>query len=274
MKSRLIAVAFANSLGLAHMASEAVGQEPPCVLHRAGDNIHISKDLGGLIYIDQLASGDLACVSQRAKVEGSDWGLVAHKQDATGRSVTVNGWTAMASLVELAAAEAAYLAIPPAGVPAPAPSNAPAVAVTPLPRVPAPANEPTSLPPPAPYVSPPALPSASLAPPAGLSAPGAGIPPSSAHDGRYAASIAAGCGQPRQSVIIRIEQGAVTWRHDLQNIGYNWVGTVDAAGAIQASIPGNPTFRASGTLTDLTIEVHYPQCASGSLIMQIRGRVR
>jgi hypothetical protein len=90
-------------------------------------------------------------------------------------------------------------------------------------------------------------------------------PDGPALDGRYLARTAVACGAKSDSIIVEINHGRITWRHEYQGISYPWEGTLDNSGAIQALVRGSTDLRASGRFDndERQVRMIYPQCAAG-----------
>ena len=69
------------------------------------NEVNISKDAGGHIYIDVLEVGAVACITRRQNVDGGEWGFVAHKTAKPNGTVPVNGWVAMRSMEQISSAK-------------------------------------------------------------------------------------------------------------------------------------------------------------------------
>jgi len=84
-------------------------------------------------------------------------------------------------------------------------------------------------------------------------------------DGHYLARTAVACGAKSDSIIVEINHGRITWRHEYQGISYPWEGTLDNSRAIQALVRGSTDLRASGRFdnNERQVRMIYPQCAAG-----------
>ena len=127
------------ALALALGVSAASAQEPACSLYQVDTRmLNISKEAGGETYIDVLVDGEVACVTRKQKVNGSDRGYVAHKLAKPDGRTPVNGWAALRYLKPLSPGEAAAGG---AGAESAVPAARPAVvAAAPAVAVPAPAT--------------------------------------------------------------------------------------------------------------------------------------
>jgi hypothetical protein len=91
-------------------------------------------------------------------------------------------------------------------------------------------------------------------------------------DGEYAAVAAAApsCGIARQPLHIYVCAGRATWQHEgrlmagMRSVPLQWQGTIDAAGAVSATVGGGAQLSASGRLTanEQAIEMRFPDCDS------------
>jgi hypothetical protein len=95
-------------------------------------------------------------------------------------------------------------------------------------------------------------------------------------DGTYVARTGRGCGEKPVSFTVEIKGGRVSWTHDFQGISYQWTGTIDASGIIHANVGNNEVFSAAGQYRDdgRRVEIHYPQCGSESIRIDIQQRTR
>jgi hypothetical protein len=110
----------------------------------------------------------------------------------------------------------------------------------------------------------------------GSESPQASPPASLALDGTYVARSSRGCGAKPVSFTIEIRQGRISWTHDFQGISYQWTGTIDASGIIQANVGDNHVFSAAGHYSDdeRLVEIHYPQCGADSIRIDIQQRTK
>jgi hypothetical protein len=93
-------------------------------------------------------------------------------------------------------------------------------------------------------------------------------------DGTYSSHVLAGCGEVFQSVLVKIERGAISFEHLLKGVPYGWRGTIDANGSIAATVAGSSGHRAVGRFYDKSIDLTYPQCGPAPIAMRIRWLVR
>jgi hypothetical protein len=95
-------------------------------------------------------------------------------------------------------------------------------------------------------------------------------------DGTYVARSGRGCGEKPVSFTLEIRSGRVSWTHDFQGISYQWTGTIDASGVIHANVGNNEIFSAAGQYRDdgRRVEIHYPQCGTESIRIDIKQRTR
>jgi hypothetical protein len=95
-------------------------------------------------------------------------------------------------------------------------------------------------------------------------------------DGTYVARSGRGCGEKPVSFTLEIRSGRVSWTHDFQGIAYQWSGTIDASGVIHANVGNNEVFSAAGQYRDdgRRVEIHYPQCGTESIRIDIQQRTR
>jgi hypothetical protein len=102
------------------------------------------------------------------------------------------------------------------------------------------------------------------------------LSPSQIVDGTYVARSGHGCGEKPVSFTLEIKSGRVFWTHDFQGVSYQWTGTIDASGVIHANVGNNEVFSAAGQYRDdgRRVEVHYPQCGTESIRIDIRQRTR
>lgn len=93
-------------------------------------------------------------------------------------------------------------------------------------------------------------------------------------DGRYLARSRGGCGAKPDSVTVEIQRGAISWRHDFQGISFNWSGTIDSDGVIEAAVGNSSEYRAAGRYNEADREVamRYPRCES-RISMQIINKI-
>jgi hypothetical protein len=102
------------------------------------------------------------------------------------------------------------------------------------------------------------------------------VPSSQIVDGTYVARSGRGCGEKPVSFTLEIRSGRVSWTHDFQGIAYQWTGTIDASGVIHANVGNNDVFSAAGQYRDdgRRVEIHYPQCGTESIKIDIQQRTR
>lgn len=83
-------------------------------------------------------------------------------------------------------------------------------------------------------------------------------------DGRYLARSRGGCGAKPDSVTVTISGAMIFWRHEFQGVAYDWKGTIDQSGHINASVGDSSLFAASGQYNrlDREMKMKYPQCES------------
>jgi hypothetical protein len=95
-------------------------------------------------------------------------------------------------------------------------------------------------------------------------------------DGEYRAIFKPSpeCGEHAQfGKRIYVSGGRLSWTHDFKGIEYNWSGTIDAEGTIQARTPVAGS-RASGKYRDADqhVDMFYPSC--GPIHLEIGGRLK
>jgi hypothetical protein len=102
------------------------------------------------------------------------------------------------------------------------------------------------------------------------------VPSSQIMDGTYVARSGRGCGEKPVSFTLEIRSGRISWTHDFQGIAYQWAGTIDASGVIHANVGNNDVFSAAGQYRDdgRRVEIHYPQCGTESIRIDIQQRTR
>jgi hypothetical protein len=93
-------------------------------------------------------------------------------------------------------------------------------------------------------------------------------------DGTYSTHVMAGCGEAFQSVLVKIERGAISFEHLVKGVPYGWRGMIDASGAITATVEGTTGYRAVGSFEDKSIDLTYPQCGATPMTMRVRWLVR
>ncbi|MDH3579726.1 MAG: hypothetical protein OEM91_03780 [Hyphomicrobiales bacterium] len=141
--NRIVVFCLAGVIGVAFVPL-GWAAEPACTYYKVNTSLlNISKEAGSGIYIDVLEDGEIACITRQQKSDGRDWGFIAHKLQKPDGTAPVNGWSTLAYLKKLSAAEAKAAG---AGKTAPA-----ATAASPPPAAKSPAD---------------ALPSAAATPPA------------------------------------------------------------------------------------------------------------
>lgn len=93
-------------------------------------------------------------------------------------------------------------------------------------------------------------------------------------DGRYLARSRGACGAKPDSVTVEIQRGAVSWRHDFRGISFNWSGTIDSGGAIEAAVGNSSDYVAVGRYSesDREVAMKYPGCES-RISMQIINKI-
>ncbi len=93
-------------------------------------------------------------------------------------------------------------------------------------------------------------------------------------DGRYLARSRGGCGAKPDSVTVEINHGAISWRHEFQGISFNWSGTIDSGGVIEAAVGNSSAYSAAGRYseTDRGVAMKYPRC-EGGISMQIINKI-
>jgi hypothetical protein len=102
------------------------------------------------------------------------------------------------------------------------------------------------------------------------------LPLSQIMDGTYVARSGRGCGEKPVSFTLEIRSGRVSWTHDFQGISYQWTGTIDASGVIHANVGNSEVFSAAGQYGDdgRRVDIHYPQCGTESIRIDIQQRTR
>lgn len=90
-------------------------------------------------------------------------------------------------------------------------------------------------------------------------------------DGTYAAHARAACGEPFQSVLIKVESGRVSFEHVFQGTSYGWAGTVDETGKVLVM---TGSLSGAGSFSDKRIELGYPNCAAAPIVLQVRWRTQ
>jgi len=93
-------------------------------------------------------------------------------------------------------------------------------------------------------------------------------------DGHYLARSQAACGAKPASAMVQIKSGEIAWRYEYGGIVYQWRGTVDAAGAVRASVGDSDVFKAAGRFTESEREATmiYPDCPGG-ISMRIVNKI-
>ena len=93
-------------------------------------------------------------------------------------------------------------------------------------------------------------------------------------DGHYLARSQAACGAKPASAMVQIKSGEIAWRYEYGGIVYQWRGTVDAAGAVRASVGDSDVFKAAGRFTESEREatMTYPDCPGG-IAMRIVNKI-
>lgn len=90
-------------------------------------------------------------------------------------------------------------------------------------------------------------------------------------DGTYVTHARAACGEPFQSVLIKVEAGRVSFEHVFKGMSYGWAGTVDATGKILVTAG---SLSGAGSFSDKRIELRYPPCAAAPIVLQMRWRTQ
>lgn len=80
---------------------------------------------------------------------------------------------------------------------------------------------------------------------------------------------AGGCGARRQSVMVAINDGRISWEHDALDTTYRWQGTIAADGTIKAAVADRPNLQAAGRYSpdDREIAMNYPQCGTVTMLI-------
>ncbi|ARN81126.1 hypothetical protein [Methylocystis bryophila] len=102
-------------------------------------------------------------------------------------------------------------------------------------------------------------------------------PPASAlADGVYGASASAvpACGvRADPFMLVTVCGGSVTWRHQAQNATWQWRGSIQSDGGVDASVAGGAGYSATGSVGGGAGEIRmtYPGCGS-SVIIKLKGQ--
>jgi hypothetical protein len=94
-------------------------------------------------------------------------------------------------------------------------------------------------------------------------------------DGKYWGRSLAACGAKSDfSVSVDVNGNQIGWEHDFLGVKYRWDGTIDSLGNISAKV-ANATATATGVFREegeKFIQMRYPQCTSGPVSLEIRGK--
>jgi hypothetical protein len=88
-------------------------------------------------------------------------------------------------------------------------------------------------------------------------------------DGTYLTHARPACGEPFQSVLVKIAGGKIVFEHVFRNIVYGWSGSFDDTGKIAVGVG---PLSGSGNFGEQRIELNYPQCAPSAIVLQVRWR--
>jgi hypothetical protein len=95
-------------------------------------------------------------------------------------------------------------------------------------------------------------------------------------NGKYWGRSLAACGAKTDfGINVDVKGNSISWEHDFLGVKYQWSGTIDPSGNVFAKIASSPGATATGIFIEdgeKTIQMRYPQCTSGPVQLEIRGK--
>ncbi len=96
-------------------------------------------------------------------------------------------------------------------------------------------------------------------------------------EGKYWGRALAACGAKTDfGVSVEVKGNRINWEHDFLGARYQWDGTIDPSGNVLAKVPNTPGATATGVISEAEkiIQMKYPQCTSGPVQLEIRGKTQ
>ncbi|WP_020176814.1 hypothetical protein [Methyloferula stellata] len=95
-------------------------------------------------------------------------------------------------------------------------------------------------------------------------------------EGKYWGRSLAACGAKTDfGINVEVKGNRINWEHDFLGVKYQWDGTIDPSGNVLAKVQNTPGATATGVISEAEkiIQMKYPQCTSGPVQLEIRGKM-